>query len=220
VYDARRDQTEEATPFSRPAATAEAATDLELLEAAAAGDASAFETLYRRHRDWVHAQAWRWTGDRELALDAVQETFIYLASKLPGLELRARLTTFLYPVVKHISIRLRDKQRLILLPGDVLDSRPATDDATARADRSDPDGVLLRQRLYAAMERLSDQHREVVLLRIVDDLKLSEIAEVIEVPLGTVKSRLHHALAALRRDEWLRSYFDGNRPGDLSGDFS
>ena len=213
MYDARRDQIEEATSISRPAATHETATDAELLAAAGAGDASAFETLYRRHRDWVHTQAWRWTGDSELALDVVQETFIYLAGKLPGLELRARLTTFLYPVVKHISIRLRDTQRLTLLPGDLLDARPATDDATARTDDSDPGGVLLRQRLHAAMEHLSDEHREVVLLRMVDDLKLSEIAEVIGVPLGTVKSRLHHALATLRRDARLRSYFDGDRPG-------
>ena len=67
------------------------------------GARAAFEVLYRRHRDWVVSLAYRFTGNRDDALDVMQETFIYLLGKFPGLALTAKLTTFLYPVVKHIA---------------------------------------------------------------------------------------------------------------------
>ena len=85
-------------------------SDEELLEQAKKGDAEAFETLYRRHRDWVYRLAWRFTGNEADALDVLQETFAYLLRKLPGLRLTAAMTTFLYPVVKHLSLNLRRKR--------------------------------------------------------------------------------------------------------------
>ena len=67
--------------------------DDQLLEQAAGGDADAFAALYRRHRDWVHRLAWRFTGNEQDALDILQETFIYLLQKLPGFRLTASMTT-------------------------------------------------------------------------------------------------------------------------------
>ena len=74
-------------------------SDAELIAAWRGGDDGAFETLYRRHRDWVVALALRFGGDRDEALDVLQETFAYLVRRVSGLELQHRLTTFLYPVV-------------------------------------------------------------------------------------------------------------------------
>lgn len=87
---------------------AEQPTDHELIEAIRAGDGRAFETLYHRYRDWVAGLAYRFCGNREDALDVLQETFAYLVRKIPNFELRARMKTFLYPAVKHLALRRKE----------------------------------------------------------------------------------------------------------------
>src|SRR5437667_10369463 len=69
-------------------------SDQELIAAINDGDSSAFELLYYRHRDWVVSLAYRFTGDRELAFDVLQETFLYFVRKFPGFRLTAQLRTF------------------------------------------------------------------------------------------------------------------------------
>src|SRR5689334_24418714 len=87
----------------------DASTDQQLIAAINAGDSAAFEVLYRRYRDWVVNLAVRFTGDEDLALDVLQETFLYLLRKFPGFRLTAHLKTFLYPAVKNLSIAARRK---------------------------------------------------------------------------------------------------------------
>src|SRR5213083_3431708 len=84
-------------------------SDQELIAAINDGDSSAFEVLYYRYRDWVVSLASRFTGDRELALDVLQETFLYFVKKFPGFRLTAQLKTFLYPAVRNLSIAARRK---------------------------------------------------------------------------------------------------------------
>ena len=173
-------------------------SDEELIELANRGDSDAFEALYRRYRDWVHRLAWRFTGNREEALDVLQETFTYLLQKFPGFRLTASMTTFLYPVVKHLSLAARRKkhrqtsweERLTELPA------PASDEM--------PDQ---RAELAGALAALREEQREVLLMRFVDDLSLQEIGAALNIPVGTVKSRLHHALRKLREDCRTRDYF-------------
>ena len=86
-------------------------SDEQLIESINKGDADAFETLYYRYRDWVYNLAWRFTGSQQDSLDVLQETFTYLLNKLPGLKLTASMTTFLYPVVRHIASNIRQKNR-------------------------------------------------------------------------------------------------------------
>src|SRR5579859_1936900 len=87
----------------------ETRTDLELIAAINCGDTSAFEALYLRYRDWVTVLAYRFTEDNDLALDVLQETFLYFLKKFPGFVLTAQMKTFLYPVVKNLSIAARRK---------------------------------------------------------------------------------------------------------------
>ena len=87
--------------------------DTELIAAVNAGDADAFEALYWRYRDWIASLAWRFTGDPDLALDVMQETFLYLLRKFPGFRLTAQLKTFLYPAVRHLSLSARRKAKQI-----------------------------------------------------------------------------------------------------------
>jgi RNA polymerase sigma-70 factor (ECF subfamily) len=105
------------------------------------------------------------------------------------------MTTFLYPVVKHLSLNLRRRRRpgadeeiLLALPDPAVPPTP-------------------RAELAAALAALSEEQQEVVLMRFVDDMSLDEIATALDVPTGTVKSRLHRALETLRRDPRTRDYF-------------
>jgi RNA polymerase sigma-70 factor (ECF subfamily) len=164
-------------------------SDAELVAAAGAGDVQAFESLYHRHRDWTVALAYRFTGDRDLALDVLQDTFAYLLRRLPAIRLHARLTTFLYPVVKHTAQQARRK------------NRRGNDDPSAMAEAASPEAPPpdSHASMIRAVADLSESHREVVLMRFVSDMTLAEIAFALGVPVGTVKSRLHHALGRLAR---------------------
>jgi|ERR1041385_6400233 RNA polymerase sigma-70 factor (ECF subfamily) len=178
----------------------DAPSDLQLIAALNAGDAAAFETLYFRHRDWVVNLALRFTGDEHLALDVMQETFLYFLKKFPGFRLTANLKTFLYPAVKNLSLTTRRKAvryQSTETEQQDLEATPAPETLMIRSDE-----------LAGALANLSEEHREVLLLRFVDDLSLAEIAAAMGVPLGTVKSRLHNALELLRRDERTREYFE------------
>ena len=181
-------------------------TDAQLVERANAGDGSAFSTLYRRHRDYVVRVARRFAGDDDLALDAAQETFLYLLGKFPPprgrrLILTARLTSLLYPVAKHAALAAGERKRRMRLGGASAD--PASEPAT----RSESGEFAAEHDLAAVLNRLSVDHREVVLLRFVDGLTVPEIAERLGVPAGTVKSRLHHAVGQLRADPGVRDFF-------------
>ena len=162
------------------------------------GDATAFDALYYRYRDWVYRLACRLAGNEEDALDVLQETFGYLFGKFPGFVLTARLTTFLYPAVKNLAIAHRRKRQRMTgqelppeLPGKV---------ESEHAERT-------RSELAAVLSSLPDSHREVLLMRFVDDVSIAEIAAVVGIPEGTVKSRLHNAIAALRQDPRVKNYF-------------
>jgi RNA polymerase sigma-70 factor, ECF subfamily len=171
-------------------------SDRELVAAVNGGDWGAFDVLYYRHRDWAFRLAWRFCGNETDAQDVVQEVFVYLAGKCrAGLDLRAGMTTLLYPAVKHTALALKGKRgRWREFDGDVeaLPDVPATD----------------RTELQQVLGGLSEAHREALLMRFVDDMTLEEIGVALGIPVGTVKSRLHHALGALREDARLRRYFE------------
>lgn len=171
-------------------------SDQALIDAARAGAEAAFEALYYRYRDWVVRLAYRITGQEADALDVLQETFAYLLKKLPRLTLTARMTTFLYPAVKHLSVRLARKRR-----------RHAPGDEGLTEAQAPPAKQSSRAELATALGALPEAQREVVLMRFVDDMSLSEIAEALKVPIGTVKSRLHNALRTLREDEGMQRRF-------------
>ena len=169
--------------------------DAALVDRANAGEHAAFEELYHRHRDWVASLAYRFTRDRELALDVAQETFLHLLRQFPGFELRAQLRTYLYPIVRHVSISLQSKA---MRKPSIFDTAAATSDRLESETASE---------LGQAIARLSPAQAEVLMLRFGDDLTLEEIAQALQIPLGTVKSRLHNALDALRRDAETKEFF-------------
>jgi RNA polymerase sigma-70 factor (ECF subfamily) len=166
---------------------ADAPSDRELLAAANRGEEPAMEALYRRHRGWVYSLALAIADEPEDAADVTQEVFFYLFQKFPGFELTCELRSFLFPAVRNIAIRIRQKRVRV---------RPLADEA-APAARPEPEESG-DDRLSGLLAGLSDELREVVMFRFGRDLALEEIAAELGLPLGTVKSRLHRALAQLR----------------------
>lgn len=175
-------------------------SDQELVATANAGDASAFEGIYFRYRDWVVNMAYRFCGDRELALDVLQEAFLYLLKKFPGFELRCEMRTFLYPVVKHLALNARAKAGRYQAgeEGELFFEG-------LEAPRNEARG---EEELRAALAKLPEHQRETVVLRFMEGMDLAEIAVSLKVPLGTVKSRLHHALETLRKNLALKEFFE------------
>jgi len=163
-------------------------TDVELVAAGNQGDESALAAIYLRYRDWVYCLALRFTGDRERAADVTQEAFAYLYSKFPGLRLRAKLTTLLYPAVKNTALAMKRK-RNPESAGDAVEAYVSPDAAEAGVDAA---------ALQRAVAALPDGQREVLLMRVVDEMALAEIALALGIPEGTVKSRLHHAVRGLK----------------------
>ena len=178
---------------------AEALSDRELIAAINGGDDAAFEILYLRYRDWVAGLAFRFTGDSDASLDVLQETFLYVLRKFPGFRLTANFKTFLYPAVRNLSIAARRKAERYQASQDALKQLENTPGPMATDSASGDLDVVLAE--------LPEEQREVLLLRFVDGLSLGEIADAMQIPLGTVKSRLHNALQALRRDQRTRDYF-------------
>ena len=163
-------------------------TDQQLIAAINEGCSDSFAVLYHRYKDWVVQLAWRFTGSHDDALDVLQETFAYLVRKFPGFELTAAMTTFLYPAVRNLSIAARKKRQRSTSPEAVTDQLQSI---MAPADQ-------VESELTGVLSGLSESHREILLMRFVDELTQPEIATALNLPVGTVKSRLHHAVQAVK----------------------
>ena len=177
------------------------ADDIESLRAyREKSDARAFARLVGRYAGLVYGAAFRVTGNREDALDVLQETFVYLLNKFPGFRLTASMTTFLYPVVKNTSLAvLRKKRKQADAPEAILELPTAAKPDSEQGARSE---------LAIVLAALPEGQREVLLMRFVDGMTINEIATALAIPPGTVKSRLHNALNTLREDDRTRSYFE------------
>ncbi|MFH0910432.1 MAG: sigma-70 family RNA polymerase sigma factor [Planctomycetota bacterium] len=167
-------------------------SDADLVSRANRGDAEAMEALYERYRGWVFGFALRLCRNESDAADVLQDVFAYFFQKFPGFELRSRLKTFLYPVVRNSALNhIRKYRRMPSLEGeaDFLEE-------TAAAPPGNAEGALHFSEIVA---RLPDEEREVVILRFEEERSLADISEALGIPLGTVKSRLHRALERLRQ---------------------
>ena len=179
-------------------------SDAELIDLCNTGDRGdaidAFETLYARHKDYVLRVAFRYVGDADLALDVLQDTFSYLLKKFPppgeGLVLKAQLQTLLYVVARNNAISILRKTSKSDAGGEI-----DPDDLPAPGYRDTGD-------LATLLQGLTPGQREIIALRFIDDQSLKDIADTLDIPLGTVKSRLHKANEAMRKLPTVKDFFE------------
>jgi RNA polymerase sigma-70 factor (ECF subfamily) len=206
------ESTETAAPEAKePSETgpgALAGEDGPLIAAAQAGDVEAFDTLIRRHQDRVFNQAWRLLGDHDEASDLVQEVFIRVYRKIHLYRGDAAFSTWLYRVTHNLAKnRWKQMERQGRSRTVSLDQPRAEDDDDRPLDRPDDspgprsmaEGREMLGHLEREMQGLGFEHRQVLVLRFVENLSYEEIAEVLGANLGTVKSRICRARQELRR---------------------
>ena len=180
-----------------------------MVAAAQGGDRFALDQLLRRHYDRIHAVCRRIAGGTRDADDATQEALIKIVRNLPRFDGRSSFGTWAYRIATNASLdELRKRQRRPGLHAVDEAHRPETADPSAHeyTDRF-PDRLVLDD----ALEQLSEDLRIAVVLRDVADLDYAEIAEVLDVPVGTVKSRISRGRAALANE--LRLTDDGPTTG-------
>lgn len=169
-------------------------TDEELMARCRSGDADAFTALYERHRDRAMRHATGMLGDSNASGDVVQEAFLYVFRKAPSWEPRARFTTLLYKVVSSLCVSaLRRRRRDSAAP---VHEESAADPGQGPAARAS--GNELAGKVREALADMPEAYREVLALRFFEDLPYEDIAEMLDVPVGTVKSRIHNGLELLR----------------------
>ncbi len=154
------------------------------------GDRAAQRALYELHVGPIYRLALRLTRSEEDAFDLTQETFVRALLRLASFDGRCRLRTWLYRVAVNEWLQFLRRQRTEQVHLKALAAERAAR-GEGRADRHAPD-------VGAALTRISDEHRLVLLLRYHENLSYDEIAEVLGVPAGTVASRLNRARAELR----------------------
>ena len=182
--------------------------DLETLEAFRRGDPGAFDTLVNRHQARVHRLCSRLLGDPDAALDAAQESFVKAWKALPRFKGDSRFSTWLTRIsINQCRNELRKRGTVKhTRPLSLDDPVPGTEvSRVATLAGSVPEafdslrGEEVRRAFESALTEIDPESREVLFLREVEDLTYEGMAEVLDVPTGTVRSRLHRARAEIRR---------------------
>ena len=184
----------------------EARLDLDLVERSQGGDSRAFEDLVTRHRGRVYAMIQNMVKNDADAWDLSQEVFVKVWKALPKFEARAKFTTWLYRIVHNVVYDWMRKRKLesagefddaLMKEGQIAVGARTTPSQNLRPDEAIHNDEL-RGRIEEAMNKLSPGHREVVMLREVQGMDYKEIAEVMEISMGTVMSRLFYARKKLQ----------------------
>lgn len=171
--------------------------EAELVRRAQAGEADAFGALVLAHQQFVYNLAWRALGDEREAEDAAQEAFVRAWLSLPNFRGQARFRTWLYRIVTNLCCnRLpRLRRELTALAEDVAGEVP---DETQSDLSSGVEAAERRAVLHRQIDALPESYRVLVMLRFQQELPYEEIASILSLPLGTVKTGLFRARARLR----------------------
>ncbi len=162
------------------------------------GDVSAFETLYHQYEKLVYRTAYLITGNKETSEDILQEVFISVwRSRHTYDPSRGKLTTWLHRITVNQCSRKKSKKSSVPVS---LEEKGI--DLPEMKHAHQPEDVLINkveyERLLKAMDALDTRHRSILVLRYFNDLSYQEIAEALEIPLGTVKSRINQSLKYLK----------------------
>ncbi len=170
----------------------------EIIEQWQQGDIGAFETLFRQYERLVYRTAYLITGSKEAAENALQEVFISVwKSRHTYDPNKGKLTTWLHRVTVNECSKRKSRKASTAIS---LDEKGIDPPEMKRTTQPEEIAITRMEydRLLKAMDTLDNKHRSVLVLRYFNDLSYQEIAEALEIPLGTVKSRLNQSLKYLK----------------------
>jgi RNA polymerase sigma-70 factor (ECF subfamily) len=184
-----------------------------LVDRVCRGDVSAFQDLVEQYKRKVYYLAYDMVGDHHEAEDVSQEVFIKVYRALKNFRRDAKMSSWIYQITVNSAIdflRKRKAKPSVNLEDfdliDIQDNPPGTGTAVMNPERS-AEASLLQGRIHQALVHVTPRERAVFVMRHYNDFQINEIADVLEVSSGTVKSLLFRALQKLRRE--LSSFRNG-----------
>ena len=187
---------------------AEGIGDAECVRRVQQGDTDSFEILVRRHERTIFNLIYRLLGDYDEAAEVAQEVFLSAYKSIGQFRGDANFSTWLYRIgLNHASSRRKSlnnaQQRHVPFDGTEVIADRATDPARSFESKE------IQQRVQQALNSLAPDDARIILLRDLQDVPYEDVAEMLDIPVGTVKSRLHRARQALKVN--LAPYFQANR---------
>lgn len=187
-----------------PIAQGAGSDDGELVLAARGGDGAAFARLVERYQDRVYNTCLRMCGNAADALDMTQSAFLRALQALPRFEVRSNFYTWLFRIAVNVVLSERRRQRARpTLTLHRFEEGEAVDEPVDRHVESRPEQRSERSewrtRIAEALEKLEEEFRVAVVLKDIEELDYAEIARILHVPVGTVKSRIHRGRMMLRQ---------------------
>jgi len=179
-------------------------TDVELMLEFKAGESSAFDKLVKRHEVGLINYFYRMLWDRASAEDLTQEVFIKVYTHAQDYEPRAKFSTYVYRIARNSWIdhlrRNKHRRKNLSLDAELDDDFNLYDSITVQEDS--PIDVARKhefvEHLIEAIDSLPEQQKSCFVLSEIRNMSYAEVAETLEIPVGTVKSRMHNALKKLR----------------------
>ena len=173
--------------------------DQRLIQLTLDGQQEAFGHLIRKYQDRLYNGMVHVLRDQAEAEDVVQDAFILALTRLESFKGNSQFFTWLYRIAYNVAItRLRRRKPTVSIQG-----TESTLQLTLPDDGPAPDSRMSQQesasQLMLAMERLSEEHRSILVLREMEGLEYEAISEILDLPVGTVRSRLHRARSQLKQ---------------------
>ena len=172
--------------------------DASLIAATLAGDTAAFGRLVREYQDRLYNSLLRVLGSADDAADIVQDAFVQAYTKLDSFRGNSAFYTWLYRIAFNLAMSQRRRehreasldQMKLLAGAEPIDGQPAVEASVLQQERA--------ELVHAALAELSFEHRQILVLREIDGCRYDEIAEILDLPVGTVRSRLFRARLEMR----------------------
>jgi len=183
--------------------TRQETTDEELIARFQNGDNYAFDLLVKRYKDPLMNFIFRFVGEKNEAEDIVQETFLRLFKNKHYYKEIAKFSTWIYTIAGNLAkteLRKRKRRKLFSISHYMATEKDYDIPDNTTSPESDTNTIVTDKIIQNAIDRLSPKFKQVIILRDIQEFSYEEIAEIVNIPLGTVKSRVNRARLKLQED--------------------
>lgn len=168
------------------------------------GDQNAYADIVNLYQHKLYQVCYRMLGNKQEAEDITQEAFIRAYINLHSYDQKRKFSTWIYRIATNLCIdRIRKKKPDYYLDAEVAGTEGLNMYSQIAVDEQLPEDVVeqmeLQERIQYEISRLPDKYRSVIVLKYIEELSLQEISEILDMPLGTVKTRIHRGREALRK---------------------